>query len=207
MNDSSINRKEFLAKMGKCCVGSCLCAVMLGARRLGAQDSADVATPEVEKPRSQERIEFAEKWAIRFFDVLDSTLDEETRRKIMMANGKACFLAWIEETGQEIKPVTLESLTERVNKNVQDGSIRIEGNVIYLQYMTAAETGLASEEGACLCPFIETKPAGLSGTYCLCSVGYIKQWHEMLLGRPAEVELLESTLMGGERCKFKITVV
>jgi hypothetical protein len=28
----------------------------------------------------------------------------------------------------------------------------------------------------------------------------------MLLARPVEVELLESTLLGGRRCRFKITV-
>lgn len=53
---------------------------------------------------------------------------------------------------------------------------------------------------------METKPAGLSGTYCICSVGYVKQWYETLLARPVEVDLIESTLMGGKRCKFKMTV-
>jgi hypothetical protein len=30
--------------------------------------------------------------------------------------------------------------------------------------------------------------------------------HEMRFGRPVEVELLDSVLRGGKRCKFKITV-
>jgi hypothetical protein len=231
--DPAMDRKEFLAGLGKCCLGSCLCAAALGASSAFSADSTGAdstrATPQSagqageedagkaagdaqsEPPagapsRSQTRIEFAEKWVRRFFGVLDSNLDPATRKKIMLAAGRACFLEWIEETGQEIKPTTLERMAAWAAKNATDGSMRVEGNVIYYQYMSAAETGLPSEEGACLCPLVETKPAGLSGTYCFCSVGYVQQWYEMMLARPVEVELLESTLMGGKRCKFKVTV-
>jgi len=225
--DPSINRKEFLAGLGKCCLGSCLCAAALGASNAHGADSTRAESGDSRQaggeppsqasgepgqsspaapPRSQARIEFAEKWVRRFLGVLDGTLDAATRQKVMIAAGRACFLEYIKETGQEIKPVTLEGLAAWAAKNATDGSMRIEGDVIYFQYMSAAETGLPSEEGACLCPLVETKPVGLSGTYCLCSVGYVKQWYEMLLARPIEVELVESTLMGGKRCKFKITV-
>jgi hypothetical protein len=231
--DPAINRKEFLSGLGKCCLGSCMCAAALGASSAfgsdstgadstrtapetagqgageaakGAGSSETGATTPAAPPRSQARIEFAEKWVRRFFDVLDTTLDPATRKKVMLAAGRACFLEYIKESGQEIKPTTVEWLAAWAAKNATDGSMRVEDNVIYYQYMSAAETGLPSEEGACLCPLVETKPAGLSGTYCLCSVGYVQQWHEMMLDRPVEVELLESTLTGGKRCKFKITV-
>ncbi len=137
---------------------------------------------------------------------MDSTLDKETRSKLMIANGKACYLAWIAETKRQIKPITLEQFTERVKKSVKDESYRVVGNVIYFQYLNAAETGQASAEGAYLCPLVENKPAGLSGTYCLCSLGYVKAMHEQLLDRPVEVELVSSAFMGDKRCKFKITV-
>jgi hypothetical protein len=222
--DPVIDRKEFLAGLGKCCLGSCLCAAALGMNTAyggdstgsapepaGSNQSAESEPPAAAGtpgavPRSQARIEFAEKWARRFFGVLDATLDPAARKKVMMEAGRACFLEYIKETGQEMRPVTLERLKAWAEKNGNTDYTRFEGNVIYYQFMSAAETGLPSEEGACLCPLVESKPAGLSGTYCLCSVGYVKQWHEMLLARPVEVELLESTLTGGKRCKFKITV-
>jgi hypothetical protein len=72
--------------------------------------------------------------------------------------------------------------------------------------MSAAETGLPSTEGACLCPLAESKPEGLSATYCSCSVDYVKKMHEQRLGRPCEVELVDSVLMGGRRCRCRITV-
>jgi hypothetical protein len=124
----------------------------------------------------------------------------------MMVTGKACFQNWIKETGQQIKPITMEEYAKYVEAKVKYDSVSIDGNTIYFQYNSAAETGLPSEEGACLCPIVETKPAGLSATYCLCSIGYMKEWFDQLLARPLTVELLESTLMGGKRCRFKITV-
>ncbi len=206
MSDRSMNRKQFLGTVGLCGMGSCSCILGVKAASLFAQEPKPDAPQPTQKPRSQERIEFAEKWVTRFFDVLDANLDEETRKKIMMANGRVCFLEWIKETGKQIKPVTLEQFAAWVKSNVRDDTYRVDGNTVYMQYTWAAETGQPSQEGACLCPFIETKPAGLSPTYCLCSVGYVRVMHEMRFGRPVEVELLDSVLRGGQRCKFRITV-
>ena len=206
MGERSMNRKEFLTSVGLCGASGCSCILGGRAASLFAQESKAETPPQAKKPRSQERIEFAEKWVTRFFDVFDANLDPETRKKLMMANGRACFLQWIKETGQQIKPVTLERFAYWVKSNVKDDTYRIDGSTIYMQYTSAAETGQPSKEGACLCPFIESKPAGLSPTYCLCSVGYVKVMHEMRFGRPVEVELLDSVLKGGKRCKFKITL-
>jgi hypothetical protein len=209
MSKSEMNRKEFLTNVGKYC--ACGCVFALGAalgtaRGQETPQPKDKPTPPPEIPRSQTRIEFAEKWAVRFFNVLDQNLDEATRRKIMMANGKACYINWITETKQQIRPVTLEQLKGWIDQNVKDGSMSYDGNVIYFQYSGAAETGLPSTDNQCLCPFVETKPAGLSPTYCHCSVGYVKEMHDGMLGKPVEVELLGSVLRGDPRCKFKITV-
>jgi len=209
MDESRINRKEFLTNVGKYCLCSCVCALggVLGSVRADEPEPpVDQPAPPPKKPRSEERIEFAEKWLVRFLDVLDTNLDAATRQKIMMANGRACYINWITETNQQIRPVTLDQMKQWIDKNVKDGSISYDGNVIYFQYMSAAETGLPSQEGQCLCSLVETRPAGLSSTFCQCSVGYVKEWHDRLFGKPVEVELLTSVLRGDPRCKFKITV-
>ena len=171
----------------------------------GIQTQSESQGP-AQNPRAVARVEFADGWLVRFFHVLDTTLDKETRKKIMMANGKACLLAWQQKTGATPGRVTLERFAAWARDNVKDGSIRVEGNTIHFQYTSAAETGLPSSEGSCLCPLAESKPAGLSATYCLCSVGYVKEMHEQRLGRPCEVELVDSVLMGGKRCRFRIRV-
>jgi predicted hydrocarbon binding protein len=84
----------------------------------------------------------------------------------------------------------------------------IEGKAFAFEFVGSAETGQASPESICLCPMAEAQAAGkISPTYCLCSVGYVKEMHERILGRPVEVELVDSVLWGGKRCKFKMTVV
>jgi hypothetical protein len=210
--DKTCNRKQFLAGVGKVCACSCVGALAANLSAVNAQETAKQTpakakeTP-VKKPRSQKRIEFAEKWLVRFFNVFDKYVDEATRKKVMLANGKACLLAWQKETGQKprTRPVTLEAFTKWVKDN-HPADYRVEGNVIYFQYGIAAETGLPAPEKKCLCTLAETNPPGLSPTYCLCSVGYIKEMHEQLFQRPVDVELLGAVLRGDPRCKFKITV-
>ena len=201
-----MNRKQFLAKTAKICAGSCACAMMGGVSILTADENTKPDSAKVEKPRSQTRIEFAEQWVTRFMDILDGNLDDATRKKILEENGRGCFTNWINETGRKVQQSTLEQFTEWVKNNVTDGTFRVEGNVLYFQFTSAAETGEASKAGQCLCTFVESKPEGLSPTYCHCSVGYVKEWFERKFGKPVEVELVDSILMGGDWCKFKITV-
>jgi predicted hydrocarbon binding protein len=68
------------------------------------------------------------------------------------------------------------------------------------------ETGKSSPEAICLCPMVESKPNGLSPTYCLCSLGYVKEMNEQTFGKPVDAELLDSVLQGAKRCRFKVTV-
>jgi hypothetical protein len=207
-----MNRKEFLTGVGKACACSCVYAMAASLNTANAQDTqkqspAEAQTRPVKKPRSEERMEFTERWTVRFFDVLDANLDAPTRKKIMMANGRACLLSWQKATNQKprMEPMTLESFAKRV-KEKKASDYQIQGNVLYFQYASAAETGAPSPKNHCLCPMVETKPAGLSPTFCLCSLGYVKEMHEQIFKKPVEVELLSSVLRGDPRCKFKITV-
>lgn len=204
--DNKSPRREFLSKTGKLCACSCVGAMLAGLTNvMGDEIVGDTARVE-SKSRDAVRMEFAEGWLKRFFEVFDANLDEATRNKIMMANGKSCYLTWIKDTGQDIKPVGFERFTKWIKEKVTDGSYSVDGKTIYFQYLYAAETGQAAPESHCLCPMVESKPEGLSPTYCICSVGYVKQMHEMYLGQPVEVELVDSVLRGEQRCKFKITV-
>jgi hypothetical protein len=196
MSEHPNHPDEFLDDSGRC--QACACVKNL----------ANEATEEsgaVGESRSDARIRFAEGWIKRFMKALDTELDDATACKVMRANGRACFLDWLDHGGPKIEPTTLEEYALQAKERT-DGAVRVEGNTVYFQYMSAAETGEAAEEGACLCPLVETKPEGLSETYCQCSVGYVKQWYDLLFHKPVTVELLESVLMGGARCRFKITV-
>ena len=204
MSEKALDRKELFASAGKLGLAGCLCA--LGASRLLADEGTDTAPGAGTAARAVKRMEYSDLWVRRFMNVLDETLDRETRTKVMMANGRTCLREWLASENRKITPVAFEAWAEKVKARPPDSSLRVEGNVIYFQYDSSAETGSASPERVCLCPMVESKPAGLSRTYCQCSIGYVKEMHEQKFGRPVKVELLDSVLYGGARCKFKITV-
>jgi len=209
MIDLPMNRKEFLASSAKLCAGTCFCAIVGGLSELKADDKSDAPSgdaPDTVKPRAEKRIEFAEKWLVRFMDILGENLDEATFAKIMEENGRRCFSAWIDETGQEVQKATLSQFTDWVKENITDETFRVEGNIIHFRFTSAAETGEAAEAGQCLCSFAERQPKGLTGRYCHCSVGYVKEWFSRKFGRPVEVELESSVLRGDNWCQFRITV-
>ena len=204
MTRTTLDRKELFASAGKLGAAGCLCA--LGASRLLADGAPGTAPGAATAARAVKRMEFSDRWVRRFVSVLDATLDPETCRKVMAANGKACLRGWLAETNRRITPEAFESWAAKVEAAPPGGSLRVEGNVIHFEYDSSAETGSSSPEGVCLCPMVESKPTGLSPTYCECSVGYVREMHEQKFGRPVAVELLDSVLCGGKRCRFKITV-
>jgi len=198
-----MERREFFESVGKCGLCAGLASALGLTSVLAGQDKPAAAEPAAPSHSLQERMDFAEDWVKNFMGVLDDNLDMPTRAKVMEANGRACALAYMKKANIQIKPVTFDQWLERVKKRPSDGTIRVEGRTIYYQYRTNYQ-GKPAPEGSCLCPLVETKPAGLSGTYCHCSVGYIKEFFGRTFGQPVTVELVSSTLRGGKRCQFKI---
>lgn len=223
MKDKALNRKEFIATLGRFGAGTCLCAAAAGMHAaFGGQTSSakSAQTPappkavDQTKPgdktvgRAAKRMEFGDGWLRRFFGAVDETLDEPSRKRLMMANGKACFAAYAGPPKKQPGPDALEKFTAWVAEKGKEKGYAIDGKVISFEFIGSAETGQASPENLCLCPMAEAqKPGAFSPTYCLCSVGYVKEMHERVLGRPVEVELVDAVLRGGKRCKFRMTVV
>jgi hypothetical protein len=207
MEEAQLNRKRFLSLMGK--AGLCACAISAAASLEAAYASASRRQEKTDAQSERPfRSRFINQWTPRFFGVFASIVDPAIAQRVMSENGKACYDAWIQETHQEHKPVDFETWTSWAIKNNHEEGFRIEGNDIYFQYNGAAETGQQSEENHCLCPLVEDKPQGLNPIYCHCSVGYVKRMHQLLFAdRKVEVELIDSVLRGGKRCKFKISVI
>jgi hypothetical protein len=197
-----MERRKFLESMGRCCAGTGFCLSM----------TVSVLADEPEKNKKvphhsgEEKMTFFDGWIKNFMRSLDESADESTRCRIMEANGKACARDYLKSLGQEPAPVRFEDWINLVKKQDGDGSVRVEGKTIYFQYLKNYQ-GLDAPESFCLCPLVESKPAGLSATYCQCSVGYIQEMFGRKFGQPVKVELLESVLRSGKRCKFKIELV
>ena len=223
MAGDRMDRKEFIDTLGRAGVGACMCGAVLGmqaafaaepaAKPKSAASAEKAETPSETKPgeksvaRSAKRMEFVDEWTPRFFAVVDQNLDEPTRRRLMEANGKACFSAFAKDMQRRPEPATLEKISAWVAQQGKERGYSMEGNVISFEYLSSAETGQASPQSICLCPLVEAQTAKtMSPTFCICSVGYVREMHERVFGRPVQVQLTDLVLMGGSRCRFRITL-
>ncbi len=213
MAADAMDRKTFMTALGT----ACACAAVGGMRTaFGEAAPAKPPSPppaEAAKPgektaaRAVKRMEFVDEWVGRFMQAVDDTLDEPARRKLMVANGRACFSAWAKDRPRRSEPASLETIAAMVARAGKDNGYSMEGNVIAFEYVGSAETGQASPAGVCLCPTVEAQTSKtISPTYCQCSVGYVEEMHERLFGRPVQVQLVDSVLLGGPRCRFRIIV-
>ena len=155
-----------------------------------------------------EKMDFTQKWVKRFFDILDSQIDEPARIKLMQTNGAACAMGAYGELTDK-KPATLKEIDEtiaRFQEKIGKENIYRNGNFVYFNYVGSPE-GVKISDGYCLCPMIENGPAALSPTFCQCSVGYVGyMFNKMITFKPVKVELLESLRSGGKACRFRVTV-
>lgn len=149
----------------------------------------------------QTRAKFTEAWVKRLVDVVDSQLQPAARQKLM-ESGRACYTAGHGERPAKTDPHALEQLLAGLKKwSSEDGLVR-KGRTIDFTYGKPP----GAKGARCLCPVVESGPAGLSGTYCQCSVGYVKEMFERATGKPVHVELVESLKRGGQKCRFLIHI-
>ena len=95
-----------------------------------------------------------------------------------------------------------EFLAAEQKKPLAGTRLEREGNVLFWYFTPHS----FSRPMRCFCGLMKGLPAGvtISPTYCLCSRGFVQKYWEGIVGRPLQVELLESCLRGAQECKFTI---
>ena len=220
-----MNRKCFLqgllsAGTGLMCCGAALRATSLtDSERNSSREPAEPAqgwiaglerrTVEGARTPDWRRVGFAEEWARRLMNGMDETLDPETRKRLMQAHGRGCYVeAWGVRAERPRPPFDMERLKEQIQKSGSK-DVWVEGETIFFQYgpTHANPYGISVGDGYCLCPLVESLKGRLSSTYCLCSTGYVKEGWERALGVPLDVEVVESVRMSAKRCLFRLRVL
>lgn len=146
-------------------------------------------------------------WITDVLENMDSMLDLETRKKIMQANGRACYTRAF-GVGSNTKPSP--EIADRFVSilRARGYEIKDEGEITTIIYNWGRDHqnpwGLVMKDGFCMCQIVESGPEKMSPTFCQCSAGYVKESFERAIGKTAEVEVLESLKMGGNDCVFKV---
>ena len=155
------------------------------------------------------KVEKAESWIKSMVDNLDRLLDDGTKREIMNACGRACFIdAYGIADDRKPSAERAQAYLSLLAKNGMD--VRRDGDTITVLYKWGTKQnpyGLSMREGYCMCPIAESGLPGLSETFCECSAGYVKEGLERATGMSVvAVDVFESLLRGGKNCRFKVTL-
>ena len=213
MDRKDFLRKTFTAGIACCGAGATLFGFSLKAKNLEISDE--------QKPRhwvneleekmikgsetpAEFKVQKSEKWIRDLMDNMESILDVPTMKNLMQACGRSCYIDAFGVAPKE-KP-TLEEAERYISYFESKGyEVKKEGNKTTIIYNWGRDhqnpQGLIMSDGYCMCPLVEDGPKDLSGTFCNCSAGYVKEIFERSTGRTAHVEILDS-LREGEGIVF-----
>jgi hypothetical protein len=136
--------------------------------------------------------EFAQRWVENLMASMDAHLDDEARIELMEACGRACARTGPARVAGDCQGNLDRWLTILDRWHGGEEYVRRDGDTVEV---------LCVE---CLCALVKDGPARLSDTYCTCSLGWMKETFEMVVGGPVGVTLVESVKRGGQRCRFTI---
>lgn len=122
-------------------------------------------------------------------------VDEETRLRIMEKCGEACAETGDLDVAKRIAEETsdIDEIIEKANDRIAwCGKWAREGDKI---------TTVCTE---CGCPLVRNGLVSLTGTFCYCSLGWVKTIFETLLRKPVKVELRKSIGRGDDVCEYVV---
>ncbi len=177
-----MERKEFLAAAMKGTLGCC------GLALFEHTTSAQAVKPSETDPEK----EFVKNWMADLFDTMEQELDEKTKVKIMAGCGRGCFRR--HQFKQDIARLgkgSVDALLEAYKKNFE---VWREGGLVHVRY------GPVNKQ--CYCPAARYHPPMPHDMHCECTRATHQTMFETALGRPIQVEIVESLRRGGPTCHF-----
>jgi hypothetical protein len=135
---------------------------------------------------------FAQQWVQNLMESMDAHLDEGTKVELMEACGRACARTGPARVARDCQGNLKQWLTILAGWHGGEDYVRHDGDTVEV---------LCAE---CLCALVKDGSARLPDTYCICSLGWMRETFEAVIGRPVDVTLVESVKRGGQRCRFTV---
>ncbi len=148
-------------------------------------------------------------WMRDAVERLDALAEESDRVTVMENCGANCahVNGGVIERGKtrRAKHASEEAFLAAEIRKPQAGSrLERDGNILYQIYTPAG----FSRPMRCYCGLMRGLPEGtqVSPTYCHCSKAFVRTYWSHVLGRPVQVDVLETAISGSTECRFKITL-
>lgn len=190
-----MKRRELLTNTVK--TGACACAMMfLGGEGIAFAD--DKKKEQEKKEKEDKNREFISNWTETLMLTMDGNLDEKTKTKIMEISGRKCAERTYKQFATKFKG-NIKGFLETVQKQWAEKTIFDEKKGVITVH--------GKKTKGCFCPLAAGKPTFKTGTFCLCSRGWMTEIFETVTAKKVKVELLSTILTGGDHCVFQITMV
>jgi hypothetical protein len=148
-------------------------------------------------------------WVKGAMERLDSLTNEKTRNQIMENCGYNCALhnrAPIERAKARRKKFeNLDAFLDSEMKKPMPGTkLERQGSKLCWYFQPRSfKTPMR-----CFCGLLRALPQNeiVSRSYCNCSKGFVKKYWEAVLGKPVDVDVLQTAISGATECKFAIRI-
>jgi predicted hydrocarbon binding protein len=184
---NTMERKEFL--QSACTLGMCSCAgvsFLSGGTLPASFDDT--------KKESDWRLGFIQKRFAKMIGGMDSTIDQETKTKILENVGRTCA---------KENAASFAKFKGDPESFLEDMKRQWAERTEYDKYTKTMKI-IGKKQESCFCPFVDKSMTPKD--FCNCSIGFNKEAFETIMGQPVDVKVEESILRGGERCSFTITM-
>jgi hypothetical protein len=146
-------------------------------------------------------------WVKNAIERLGASADEKTKMQIMQNCGCNCAKKnskVIEKAvARRKKFASIDDFLAAEQKKPPTGTrLAREGNIVYQTYTPQTFT----RPMRCYCSLFRQLPTQetVSVTYCNCAKGFVEEYWEAILQKPAKVDLLQSAISGAKECTFAI---
>jgi predicted hydrocarbon binding protein len=137
------------------------------------------------------------RWIGSLIGDLTIELGPDEAKKVMEACGKKCFGQSIIRKAIQLRKESrdIDDLLDKLNQtHIGGGRLHRDGNLVHASYER------------CYCGSVSKTRQPISTVYCQCSCGWYQKLFETILGKPVQVELIDSIIHGAETCQFVIYV-
>jgi predicted hydrocarbon binding protein len=111
--------------------------------------------------------------------------------QLMESCGRACARAGAVKSAQACGG-DLSKFKSQMRRWVGKSHVTTDGRTVHIVY------------DKCYCRLDDEVSRQLGDTHCYCSLGWLKEMFETVLGKPVKAELLESIKRGGTKCRFVV---
>ena len=136
----------------------------------------------------------SQRWIMTLVENLDLSVGEDTRAAVLGACGARCLPKTLKEKARKLHQNALSEEDFLAELATLWPAVRREGKALAVVYPR------------CYCSLIKGLSDGLSRSFCLCSVGYVRELFEYATERPVAVSLITSIVGGGSECRFQVAL-